>query len=171
MRNTANEKPIRVRRVATATAATVRADSGPLPGLTASLGTISSLGANGGALVSVAGAAPVPALALTQISSDQLAMAHANGAHVLVVSLDGDPTRLVIIGVVGSPAYSSSARPTTAVVDGRRVHLTGQDEVVLTCGKASITLTKAGKVMIKGAYLSSEASGTNRIRGGSVQIN
>ncbi|MEW5071937.1 hypothetical protein AB1P14_09365, partial [Pseudomonas aeruginosa] len=38
-------------------------------------------------------------------------------------------------------------------------------------GKASITLTRAGKVIIRGAYLSSRSTGVNRIKGGSVQIN
>ena len=42
---------------------------------------------------------------------------------------------------------------------------------MLRCGKASITLTREGKVLIKGAYLSSRSSGVNRIKGGSVQIN
>ena len=41
----------------------------------------------------------------------------------------------------------------------------------LRCGKASITLTRAGKVLIRGAYLLSRSSGVNRIKGGSVQIN
>ena len=45
------------------------------------------------------------------------------------------------------------------------------DQLVLRCGKASITLTKAGKVLIQGTYLSSRSSGVNRIKGGSVQLN
>ena len=44
-------------------------------------------------------------------------------------------------------------------------------EIVLRCGKASITLTRAGKVLIRGAYISSWSSGANRIKGGSVQLN
>ena len=42
---------------------------------------------------------------------------------------------------------------------------------VLVRGKASITLTREGKVLIRGTYLSSRSSGVNRIKGGSVQIN
>ena len=49
--------------------------------------------------------------------------------------------------------------------------LKAQQEIVLECGKASITLTRAGKVLIRGAYLLSRSSGVNRIKGGSVQIN
>ena len=56
-------------------------------------------------------------------------------------------------------------------VDGKRVALTGQEEVVLKCGAASITLTKAGKIVIRGKSLLNRASGVNRIMGGSVQVN
>ena len=49
--------------------------------------------------------------------------------------------------------------------------LTAEREIVLKCGKASITLTRAGKVIIRGAYVLSRSSGVNRIVGGSVQIN
>jgi hypothetical protein len=46
-----------------------------------------------------------------------------------------------------------------------------KEQVVLKCGKASITLTKAGKVLIQGSYVLSRSSGINRVKGGSVQIN
>ena len=46
-----------------------------------------------------------------------------------------------------------------------------EEEIVFECGKASITLTKSGKILIRGAYLLSRSSGVNRIKGGSVQIN
>jgi len=44
-------------------------------------------------------------------------------------------------------------------------------EIVLRCGKASITLTKAGKVMIKGTYVVSRSSGANKIKGASIALN
>ena len=59
----------------------------------------------------------------------------------------------------------------TVHVDGKRVVLEGQEEVVLKCGEASITLTRNGKVVIRGKYLLSRSSGINRILGGSVQVN
>lgn len=59
----------------------------------------------------------------------------------------------------------------TIRVDGKKVVIEGEEEVVLTCGEASITLTKAGKIIIRGKYLVSRASGVNRILGGSVQVN
>jgi Domain of unknown function (DUF6484) len=59
----------------------------------------------------------------------------------------------------------------TIRVDGKRVVIEGQEEIVLTCGESSITLTKAGKILIRGKYLVSRSSGVNRILGGSVQVN
>lgn len=57
------------------------------------------------------------------------------------------------------------------IVDGKRVTIEGAEEITLKCGKASITLTKSGKILIRGTYLSNRSSGVNRILGGSVQIN
>lgn len=57
------------------------------------------------------------------------------------------------------------------IIDGRRIHLQASEQIVLRCGKSSITMTSAGKVIIRGAYVSSKSSGANRIKGGSVQIN
>ncbi len=56
--------------------------------------------------------------------------------------------------------------PTASAWSSRR-----QDQIVLRCGKASITLTKEGKVILQGAYVSNQSSGVLRLKGGSVQIN
>ena len=58
-----------------------------------------------------------------------------------------------------------------AKADDEKLILTAEKEIVLRCGLASITLTRAGKVILRGAYLLSRSSGVNRIKGGSVQIN
>ena len=50
-------------------------------------------------------------------------------------------------------------------------NLHARKEIVLKCGKSSITMTRAGKVIIRGTYISTKSSGANRIKGGSVQIN
>jgi uncharacterized protein (DUF2345 family) len=56
-------------------------------------------------------------------------------------------------------------------VDSERIELTAEKEIVLRCGNASLTLTRAGKILIRGAYVLTRSSGVNRIQGGSVQIN
>jgi hypothetical protein len=93
----------------------------------------------------------------------------ALGREVALMWIDGDPRRPLVIGLLES-APRASAAP-TAEIDGEQLVFTAEKEIVFRCGEASITLTKAGKVLIKGAYLLSRSSGVNRIKGGSVQIN
>lgn len=66
---------------------------------------------------------------------------------------------------------AEQSEPNTAYIDGARVVLEGKEEITLKCGEASITLTKAGKILIRGKYLLNRSSGVNRIMGGSVQVN
>jgi hypothetical protein len=93
----------------------------------------------------------------------------------------GDPQKPIVMGLIQHPEgqhpelpgviSSGSPNPMEMQVDGERIVFTAEREIVLKCGKASITLTRAGKVLIRGAYLLSRSSGVNRIKGGSVQIN
>ncbi len=61
--------------------------------------------------------------------------------------------------------------PEIKVLDGKRVRIEGADEIVLECGKASITLRRNGKVVIRGAYVETHSEGTNRIKGAQVKLN
>ncbi|MGN8275827.1 DUF6484 domain-containing protein [Pseudomonas sp. SMN5] len=91
------------------------------------------------------------------------------GAQVALMFEAGDPTRPLVIGRI--QRLPATAAPTVAHLDGERLEFTAEREIVLRCGKASITLTREGKVLLRGAYLSSRSTGVNRIKGGSVQIN
>lgn len=104
-------------------------------------------------------------------SRSLLPLAEANvGNEVLLAFENGDPGRPIILGFLHSPEAASP--PTRELrLDEDRLVLTAKQEVVIQCGKSSITLTKAGKVLVRGAYLLSRSSGVNRIKGGSVQIN
>ncbi|MGA2254368.1 MAG: DUF6484 domain-containing protein [Thermoguttaceae bacterium] len=101
------------------------------------------------------------------------------GSEVALLFEGGDLARPIIIGAIQRPSADSrpaspaaaSAIKVEATADGERVTISANQEVELRCGKASITLTRAGKVLIRGAYLLSRSSGVNRIKGGSVQIN
>jgi len=90
----------------------------------------------------------------------------AQSARSPVVAAMVGKTAAVVLGVI-APAPA----PAEARVDGKKVLIVGEEEVTLKCGKASITLTAAGKVLIKGEYVLSRSSGVNRIKGGAVQIN
>jgi len=92
------------------------------------------------------------------------------GTQVALMFVGGDPSRPLVIGRIQRLPEVRQA-PAVAHIDGERLESSAEREIVLRCGKASITLTREGKVLIKGAYLSSRSSGVNRIKGGSVQIN
>jgi hypothetical protein len=74
-------------------------------------------------------------------------------------------------GLHGPVLRSNDVEPLNVMVDNTRIEIEGQDEVVLRCGKASITLRRNGRVIIRGTYVESRSTGTNRIKGGSVLIN
>lgn len=123
------------------------------------------------------------------------------GRQVALMFVSGDLNQPIILGLIHSPLYAlldnisvatvessveadsvlfesqlpsreeTPATIETLRVDGKRVVIEGQEEITLSCGEASITLTKAGKILIRGTYLQSRSSGVNRILGGSVQVN
>lgn len=101
----------------------------------------------------------------------------AVGASAVVVFEHGDPHRPIVLGVlmqeVGSNAPSAPPSATVHVDDAaaERLVLRAEREIVLECGDASITLTRAGKVLIRGHYILSRASGYNRIKGAAIDIN
>jgi hypothetical protein len=98
------------------------------------------------------------------------------GSDVVVLFEQGDVRRPIVVGVLWDarsplPPAPSPADLVTAQVDDQKVVLTAEREIVLRCGEASITLTRAGKVLIKGAYILSRSSGYNKIKGAAVDIN
>ncbi|MFY4727917.1 DUF6484 domain-containing protein [Nitrospira sp. BLG_2] len=109
----------------------------------------------------------VSARSIVPLSKEKL------GEEVLVAFEAGDPRSPYIIGSLWQAEWAPtvSQPPIEAKVDGEQVVIEGKREIVLKCGKASITLTRAGKVLIRGAYVLSRSSGVNRLKGGSVQIN
>lgn len=98
------------------------------------------------------------------------------GREVALMFEAADRDKPIIVGFMFQPqaprkppVFSRSGA--RATVDGERLVFSAEREIVLQCGEASITLTRAGKVLVRGTYLSSRSSGTHRIQGGSVQIN
>jgi hypothetical protein len=113
----------------------------------------------------------------TRALSTVAVASHDAGRAVTIGFAEGDPDRPVILGLLQPDSKTrervqeSDAPPWKVEVEGKRIVLSAAHEIVLRCGKSSVTLTSAGKVIIRGAYVLSRASGVNRIKGASVQIN
>jgi hypothetical protein len=164
-----------------------RALSSGLPsGVGPCLALLEEVDEDGGVLVTVAGSCATRAHVsshLDPLEVRQAAARHA-AALVLVGAAGGRP---VLIGLIEErlrsvppPALSPETRTQPsgpdieqpiARVDGRSVAITGQYEVVLRCGKASITLQEDGTVVVRGTRVETDADGVNRIKGASVRIN
>jgi len=146
------------------------------------IGKVTEIDANGQVLVDYPGNIQGQlTVRLTSTAKDKLYQGSPIiGREVLLVFENNDPGRPVIIDTLyslldeiaeQSKSVLQAQKPEEVTVDRKRLIFDAEEEIVLRCGEASITLTSAGKVLIKGNYLVSRSSGANRIKGGSVQIN
>jgi ketosteroid isomerase-like protein len=71
----------------------------------------------------------------------------------------------------GASQTAASKTEPEVLVDRQRIVIEAGEELELRCGEAAIILTADGRILQRGTYISSDASATQRIRGGSVQIN
>ena len=125
---------------------------------------------------------PLPAMSTLGITQQHI------GRQVALLFAQGNPHNPVILGIIHSPlqallethedapvAHAEPAPPARPdmdlKIDGKRVVIEGREEIVLQCGGASITLTKAGEILIRGKYLLSSSKGVNWILGNSVRVN
>jgi hypothetical protein len=121
-------------------------------------GSLAGFARNGAPLIDIEGA---------RFQARSCASLHADdvGAEVVAIFEAARPDTPIVLGVI------RPLRDVDAVVDGRRVSVTARESITLKCGDASITLNRDGKIVIRGAHVVSHASGVNRIRGGSVELN
>ncbi|HEY0585094.1 MAG TPA: DUF6484 domain-containing protein [Pseudoduganella sp.] len=114
------------------------------------------------------GTAGVPARSVVDLHASHI------GSQVVLVFEGGAVGKPIIMGLLRTgDSWPLGGRPgqVEADVDGERLIVSAREQLVLRCGKASITLTKAGKVVIQGTYMLSRSTGVNLIKGGAVQIN
>lgn len=96
------------------------------------------------------------------------------GASVVLLLPREAAASPILLGVVrpeGQQGDEPGGEHLEVQADGERLIVSARQQLVLRCGKASITLTRSGKVLIRGEHVSSRATGLNRIKGGRVDIN
>jgi len=146
------------------------------------VGWIAGFDARRGVLVDFPGSGgAVPARSIVPLDQQAVERAVADRQGAVLQFENGDSKLPVLMGLlqptVQTPlldailAAPPEGEKVEAKVDGKRVVIEGKDEIVLRCGQASITLRRNGKVLLRGTYLETRATGTNRIKGGAVQIN
>jgi hypothetical protein len=147
----------------------------------AKVGRLVGVAGDGAPLVDFDGNPSAPVVARVAVASlPNLVQAADIQTCVVLVFENGDPSRPLIVGVMGS---EQDVRPTTisepsrinelfrVELDGRSVVLEAREQVTLRCGAATLTLRNDGKVLLSGKDVTSWATRTNKIRGGSVRIN
>ncbi|NHZ93413.1 hypothetical protein F2P45_31050 [Massilia sp. CCM 8733] len=131
------------------------------------VGTFDGIGADGSALVSIAtfGLSRIRARSISPLDPSNIGQALALGFE------GGDPMQPIILGLMLATPAATAPAPTDVLLDGERVVLNAEHEIELRCGEAALILSADGRIQLRGTYITSHASATQRILGGSVNIN
>lgn len=122
----------------------------------AAVGRIAALAEDGAVLVEMADGRR---LACVRVHASDAPLTLAPGDEVLVLPRPAGPA--LLLGRIGASAADG---PDELVLEAR-------SRLTLRVGDGSITLGGDGRILLKGRDLVSHAARTNRIRGGSVEIN
>ena len=119
-----------------------------------------------------------PILARTLL--DKINKSNCNDENVLLFFQNGDPGLPIIVGLIHN-AFSPETtekeisfpedKSLNVKMDQHNVIIEANEQIILRCGKSSVTLKKDGKIIVKGTNIISRASGNQKIKGASVQIN
>lgn len=125
--------------------------------------TLLSFNTDGGIRVLLPGdQAEVPAVSAIKLSDKDV------GSRVMLAFGLHASDLPVITGRCETAPGSTAVR---TKVNGDRIVIQADREIELRCGDASILLTRAGKILIRGNFVLSHSRGMQRIRGASVHIN
>lgn len=142
-------------------------------GWASTVGRIVAVSSDGAPSVDFDGNSHGPIRALVLTSAVPIAL----GDEVLLAFANGDAMQPIVVGPVANRLPTAMLevhapdRPLEVSVDRERVVLQARSEIVLRCGKSSITMLADGKIVIKGTELISRSSGANKIKGALVNIN
>lgn len=142
------------------------------------IGILDAFDASGKAVVSIIalGVSALSAPSLVPLTSANL------GAQLALGFESGDTLRPIILGLILSAAHPTAVpqtktsnqtetEPLDLIVDGQHIVLQAEREIELRCGDAAIILSADGHIQLRGTYITSHASATQRILGGSVNVN
>ncbi len=145
-------------------------------------GRIVSIGADGKILVQFKNRPVTQAKFLSGSLKKEIEIHQLSRQQVLMVFEEGDPDKPIIIGLMEESLYQlfeldkkiiskeKSMQP-EAEIDGERVILEATKEIQLKCGKSSITLTKEGRIIIKGIDIVTRSLSVNKVKGSCVKLN
>ena len=106
---------------------------------------------------------PRPALSTVRLTEEDI------GVRIVVAFEKGDTRHPIIVGLLQEQATPTARQ--YLKIDGERLILRAEREIELRCGEASIVLTRAGKVLVRGNYVLTRSRGANKIKGAYVDIN
>jgi Domain of unknown function (DUF6484) len=141
------------------------------------IGTLVQVNADGGHVqvqIPSLGLGPLPAVSMVALGPQHLGQSLALGFE------GANAHRPIVLGLMmqaqapmeaTAPAPEAASQAVRVTQNGHRVVVEAHTELELRCGEAVILLSEDGHIQIRGAYVTTHASASNRIRGGSVQIN
>ena len=147
------------------------------------IGTLVDVGIDGSLIqvrIPSLGLGPLPAMSMVALGPQHIGQSLAVGfeganAHkpvVLGLMMQTAPSTLLAAHTKSEKFQSDATQSAIHVSQiGRRVVVQANSELELRCGEAVILLSEDGSIQIRGAYITTHATASNRIRGGSVQIN
>ena len=151
-------------------AADTGCDGGDAQAAGVRLGTLQGLDEQGRAYVQIDGQAQA------QVCTGALVALQAQdvGRRVALGFAGGGAQNPVILGLLleaPGVVQISSTQPVSIEHHGERTLIEASAALELRCGDAVILLQADGRIQLRGTYLPSQASASQRIRGGAVQIN
>ena len=171
------ERQVQTQSASAAAPSSIKADG-------IAIGTLVHVNADGSQIqvqIPSLGLGPLPAVSMVALGPQHLGQSlalgfeGANAQRPIVLGLMMQaqaPMQSAQVALNVDPDAPHAASQAVRVTqNGHRVVVEAQTELELRCGEAVILLTEDGQIQIRGAYVTTHASASNRIRGGSVQIN
>ncbi len=98
------------------------------------------------------------------------------GKTCAIQFIQGDLSRPLVMGLIHSTMSLKSTEKKNAAEmvvtrQGKQIVIQADDELVLQCGESCIVMSAEGTIYIRALYIDSHALATQRLRGGSVQVN